>query len=76
MEKYKYIGSDLGDLGFTRKMTKRSGATHKYEVTRPTNVKWPDTDAALINFCDGGSSNFGGDVFKSETIAYVSVYVD
>lgn len=66
---------EMGDLGFTKVLTKRGRASHYYTVTKPINIDWPEK-SKIINFCDGGPCNFGGSVdiidnVKSNVIVYV-----
>jgi hypothetical protein len=65
------------DAYLSRKMTANRGATHKYEVTRTNPAEeWPE-DQTLINWCDGGPTNFGGRVEKLDPDKrIVHVYVD
>ena len=77
MDEFKtdWPGHDLRGKGFTKTMTNRSPATHKYEVTKPSTEKWPEK-VALINFCDDGPMNFGGWVSFGVDTARIDVYVD
>lgn len=76
-KKYTYPGSDLRERGFVKKVA-RTGtrSTHYYQVTKSKKMEWPVDDVELINFCDGGPCNFGGQVIKYDDWALVIVYVD
>jgi hypothetical protein len=74
-QEYTYTGKELFSRGFKVQMTKNSGATHKYLVTRTDALPWPEK-INMINFCDHGPGNFGGKVTYVGDIAYVDVYVD
>jgi hypothetical protein len=69
--------NELSERGFVKTMTKNSGASHKYTVTKPnTELYWPE-NTELISWCDGGPGmNWGGNVEFSGDAAYVTVYVD
>jgi hypothetical protein len=72
----KYPGEELIALGFKKVQISNRGATHKYELTKPIGLSWPE-NVNLINFCDGTNANFGGSVNHiSSDRAIVNVYVD
>jgi hypothetical protein len=71
-----YPGSDLGTKGFVKKrIYRRSLSEHTYRVTKPAHQPWP-AGSLLVNFCDGGLSNFDGYVNLGTNDAVVIVYID
>lgn len=71
-----YPGSELNKSDFSVKRIKNVPAVQRYEVRKlNTALKWPDKPN-MINFCDGGSNNWGGKVSYCGDIAWVDVYVD